>query len=429
MEDMILIESVDAFEILDSRGNPTLKVIVYLEDGSKGEAAVPSGASTGSHEALELRDGDGTRYSGKGVLKAVNHVKGEIADAIVGLPATNQRLIDQTLCRLDGTENKNRLGANSILGTSLAVCRAAAQYLGINLYQYIGGACAASIPMPQANILNGGVHADNSLDFQEFMVIPVGASTFNEATRYIAEVFHSLKSVLKKKGLSTGQGDEGGFAPELKSAEEAIELIISAIENAGFKAGNDLAIGIDAAASELFEDGKYVLKGEGVTLDASKLIDRYKSWVNSYPVVSIEDGVAEDDWEAWKVLTSEIGKRVDLVGDDLFVTNPKRIARGIQLKVANAVLIKVNQIGTLSETIDAIDLSRSAGYNVIVSHRSGETEDSFISDLAVAMGAGAVKIGAPSRSERVAKYNRLIEIERTLNGAAKLNNPYARYIS
>jgi len=429
MEDMILIESVDAFEILDSRGNPTLKVIVYLEDGSKGEAAVPSGASTGSHEALELRDGDGTRYSGKGVLKAVNHVKGEIADAIVGLPATNQRLIDQTLCRLDGTENKNRLGANSILGTSLAVCRAAAQYLGINLYQYIGGACAASIPMPQANILNGGVHADNSLDFQEFMVIPVGASTFNEATRYIAEVFHSLKSVLKKKGLSTGQGDEGGFAPELKSAEEAIELIISAIENAGFKAGNDLAIGIDAAASELFEDGKYVLKGEGVTLDASKLIDRYKSWVNSYPVVSIEDGVAEDDWEAWKVLTSEIGKRVDLVGDDLFVTNPKRIAQGIQLKVANAVLIKVNQIGTLSETIDAIDLSRSAGYNVIVSHRSGETEDSFISDLAVAMGAGAVKIGAPSRSERVAKYNRLIEIERTLNGAAKLNNPYARYIS
>ena len=429
MEDMILIESVDAFEILDSRGNPTLKVIVYLEDGSKGEAAVPSGASTGSHEALELRDGDGTRYSGKGVLKAVNHVKGEIADAIVGLPATNQRLIDQTLCRLDGTENKNRLGANSILGTSLAVCRAAAQYLGINLYQYIGGACAASIPMPQANILNGGVHADNSLDFQEFMVIPVGASTFNEATRYIAEVFHSLKSVLKKKGLSTGQGDEGGFAPELKSAEEAIELIISAIENAGFKAGNDLAIGIDAAASELFEDGKYVLKGEGVTLDASKLIDRYKSWVNSYPVVSIEDGVAEDDWEAWKVLTSEIGKRVDLVGDDLFVTNPKRIAQGIQLKVANAVLIKVNQIGTLSETIDAIDLSRSAGYNVIVSHRSGETEDSFISDLAVAMGAGAVKIGAPSRSERVAKYNRLIEIERTLNGAAKLSNPYARYIS
>jgi enolase len=429
MEDMILIESVDAFEILDSRGNPTLKVIVYLEDGSKGEAAVPSGASTGSHEALELRDGDGTRYSGKGVLKAVNHVKGEIADAIVGLPATNQRLIDQTLCRLDGTENKNRLGANSILGTSLAVCRAAAQYLGINLYQYIGGACAASIPMPQANILNGGVHADNSLDFQEFMVIPVGASTFNEATRYIAEVFHSLKSVLKKKGLSTGQGDEGGFAPELKSAEEAIELIISAIENAGFKAGNDLAIGIDAAASELFEDGKYVLKGEGVTLDASKLIDRYKSWVNSYPVVSIEDGVAEDDWEAWKVLTSQIGKRVDLVGDDLFVTNPKRIAQGIQLKVANAVLIKVNQIGTLSETIDAIDLSRSAGYNVIVSHRSGETEDSFISDLAVAMGAGAVKIGAPSRSERVAKYNRLIEIERTLNGAAKLSNPYARYIS
>ena len=403
--------------MLDSRGNPTVAVTAHTERGS-GRAIVPSGASTGVHEAVELRDGDRQRYGGKGVTKAVANVEGEIARRLQGVDVEDQKAIDEALIELDGTPNKSRLGANAILGASLAVAHAAANAKGVPLYRHLGGDRASLLPLPMANILNGGAHADTSVDLQEFMVCAVGAPTFSEAMRATAEVYQALKSVLKSQGLATGVGDEGGFAPQLSSNEDALKLIVDAIEKAGYAPGAQVAIALDPASSEFYKDGEYRLKGEGRTLDAAGLVELYRDWSGRYPIVSIEDGMAEDDWEGWKRLTDAVGGNVQLVGDDLFVTNVKRLRDGIDRGVANSILIKVNQIGTLTETLEAIDLARQAGYSAVISHRSGETEDTTIADLVVATGAGMIKTGAPARSERVAKYNRLLQIEAELGDAA-----------
>ena len=411
------LRGLAALEVLDSRGNPTVAVTAYTERGS-GRAIVPSGASTGVHEAVELRDGDPKRYGGKGVTKAVRNVEGEIARRLRDFDVDDQKGIDQALIELDGTPNKSRLGANAILGVSLAVAHAAAQARGVPLYRHLGGDDASLLPLPMANILNGGAHADTSVDLQEFMVCAIGASRFAEAMRATAEVYHALKDVLKAQGLATGVGDEGGFAPDLRSNEDALKLIVEAIKKAGYEPGKDVAIALDPAASEFYKDGKYNLKGEGRSLDAAALVDLYREWSGRYPIVSIEDGMAEDDWDGWKRLTVAIGGKVQLVGDDLFVTNVARLKQGIERRVANSILIKVNQIGTLTETLDAIELARKAGYSAVISHRSGETEDTTIADLVVATGAGMIKTGAPARSERVAKYNRLLQIEGELGEAA-----------
>jgi enolase len=414
----LIIDEVVAREIMDSRGNPTVEVDVYLEDGTRGRAAVPSGASTGAHEAVELRDGDSTRYGGKGVLTAVDNINDKIGPEIVDMIATNQRGIDMRLLDLDGTDNKSNLGANAILGVSLAVARAAAESLHLPLYQYIGGVNAFTLPVPMMNILNGGAHADSNVDLQEFMVMPIGAESFSEALRMGSEVFHALRKVLKGRGLSTGYGDEGGFAPNLGSNEEAVQIIIEAIEQAGYKPGGDIALALDCAATELYEDGKYNLKGEGRILTGAEMVDFYARWVDKYPIISIEDACSEDDWDTWKLLTDRIGGHVQLVGDDLFVTNTTRLAKGIASGTANSILIKVNQIGTLTETLDAIEMAKRAGYTAVVSHRSGETEDSTIADIVVATNAGQIKTGAPNRTDRVAKYNQLLRIEEELDDVA-----------
>ena len=414
----MVIEEIIGREILDSRGNPTVEVEVYLEDGSLGRAAVPSGASTGAHEAVELRDGDKSRYMGKGVLQAVENVNETIAPEIEGLDASDQRAIDLRMIEMDGTENKASLGANAILGVSLAVAKAAAESLGLPLFQYIGGVNAYTLPVPMLNILNGGKHADSNVDLQEFMILPVGAETFSDALRMGAEVFHSLRKVLIGRKLSTGYGDEGGFAPNLGSNEEALAVIIEAIEKAGFEPGGDISLGLDCAATELFEEGSYNLKGEGKVLSGAEIVDMYARWVDKYPIITIEDGCSEDDWDTWKLLTERIGGHVQLVGDDLFVTNTERLERGINMGVANSILIKVNQIGTLTETLDAIEMAKRARYTAVVSHRSGETEDSTIADIVVATNAGQIKTGAPNRSDRVAKYNQLLRIEEILDDTA-----------
>jgi enolase len=416
---MTMIDKVHAREILDSRGNPTVEVEVELESGARGRAAVPSGASTGVHEAVELRDGDKGRYLGKGVQKAVENVNKIIAGKIAGMDALDQVAIDRFLIELDGTPNKGKLGANAILGTSLAVAKAAADALMVPLYRYVGGITARTLPVPMMNIINGGAHADNNVDMQEFMIFPAGASSFAESLRMGAEVFHNLRSVLKSKGYNTAVGDEGGFAPDLKSNEEAIQVILAAIEKAGYAPGKDVFLCMDVASSEFYKEGKYVLEGEGgKTFTSSQLIDLWDSWTKQYPIVSIEDGVAEDDWEGWQELTSRIGSRVQLVGDDFFVTNTKRLAEGIEKGCANSILVKVNQIGTLTETIEAVTMAHNAGYTSVMSHRSGETEDVTIADLAVALNCGQIKTGAPSRTDRVAKYNQLIRIEEELGAAA-----------
>lgn len=414
----MFIEDVVAREVLDSRGNPTVEVEVYLADGAVGRAIVPSGASTGAFEAVELRDGDKNRYLGKGVLKAVENVEEIIAPELIGMDATDQIAIDNLMIELDGTPNKGKLGANAILGVSLAVARAAAQSLGIPLYRYMGGVNAYQLPVPMMNILNGGAHADNNVDIQEFMIMPVGASSFREALRMGAEVFHSLKKVLSSKGLNTAVGDEGGFAPNLGSNEEAIQVIMEAIEQAGYKPGADVFLALDVASTELFKDGKYHLEGEGKVLDTDGMIAFYENLVSKYPIISIEDALSEDEWGAWKKLTDAIGDRVQLVGDDLFVTNTERLRRGIEAGVANSILIKVNQIGTLTETLNAIEMAKRAGYTAVVSHRSGESEDTTIADLVVAVNAGQIKTGAPSRTDRVAKYNQLLRIEEQLDESA-----------
>lgn len=416
---MALIDAVYAREILDSRGNPTVEVDVILDDGSRGRAAVPSGASTGTHEAVELRDGDKKRYGGKGVTKAVDNVNDVIADAIIGLDPIRQAEIDELLIRLDGTENKAKLGANAILGVSMAVAKAAAESLDMPLYEYLGGINAKELPVPSMNILNGGAHADNNVDIQEFMVMPLGAASFSEAVRMNAEVYHCLKEVLKKKGLSTSVGDEGGFAPNLQSNEEAIQVILEAIKKAGYKEGTEVAIALDVAASEIYKGGKYHLAGEGKALTANQMITWYESLCEKYPIVSIEDGLAEDDWKGWTALTKALGSKIQLVGDDLFVTNVKRLNKGIEAGVANSILIKVNQIGTLTETFTTIERAKRAGYTCVISHRSGETEDATIADIAVAVNAGQIKTGAPARTERVAKYNQLMRIEEDLGSAAE----------
>ncbi len=409
-------------EILDSRGNPTVESDVWLEDGSMGRAAVPSGASTGEHEAIELRDGDKARYLGKGMLKAARHVSGEIAAAIKGMDAGNQRAIDQKLIALDATANKGRLGANAILAVSMAVARAAAMSAKEPLYRYLGGDSASVLPVPMMNILNGGVHADNSVDAQEFMIVPYGAANFREALRMGAEVFHILKGVLKKKGYSTAVGDEGGFAPNLKSNEEALELILEAVHQAGYRIGQDTGLALDPAASEFYDTdkGKYVFKKSDKSEKTSEqLVEFWANWVKQYPIISIEDGMAEDDWKGWKLLTDTLGKKIQLVGDDIFVTNTERLARGIREGIANSILIKVNQIGTLTETLEAIQMAADAGYTSVISHRSGETEDTFIADLVVATGTGQIKTGSASRTDRVAKYNQLWRIEEELGNRAK----------
>ena len=413
------IIDIRARQILDSRGNPTVEVDVRLESGAFGRAAVPSGASTGSHEAVELRDGDKGRYSGKGVLKAIEAVNGELFDALSGIEGEAQARIDRMMCQLDGTPNKARLGANAILGVSLAVAKAAASEAGLPLYRYVGGAAAALLPVPQMNIVNGGVHADNPIDFQEFMILPAGAPSFAEALRWGAEVFHALRAQLKAAGHNTNVGDEGGFAPNLKSADECLAFIVKAIEKVGLKAGSDVLLGLDSASTEFYRDGKYRLEGEGKTLDAEGLVGFYEALVARYPIVSIEDGMAEDDWEGWATLTKRLGAKVQLVGDDIFVTNPTRLADGIGRRVANAILIKVNQIGTLSETLAAVDMAHKAAYRAVMSHRSGETEDSTIADLAVATGCGQIKTGSLSRSDRLAKYNQLLRIEEELGPDAR----------
>lgn len=413
------ITSVLAREILDSRGNPTVEVEVMVDDEIVGLASVPSGASTGSREALELRDEDMTRYGGKGVQKAVRHVNEILGPAVEGLDPTDQRLIDQVLLERDGTPSKRNLGANAVLGVSMAVARSAAGLVGLPLYRYLGGASARILPTPMLNVLNGGAHADNNVDIQEFMILPVGLESFTEAIRCSCEVYHALKKVVKGRGLSTGIGDEGGFAPNLKSNREALDLIMEGIEKAGFRPGEDVALALDVAASEFYKDGGYHLEAEGRVLDAEKLTAFYTELVEGYPIVSIEDGMAEGDWDGWKMLTDALGQRIQLVGDDLFVTNPEILAEGIQNGVANAILIKLNQIGSVSETFDAIEMAKAAGYGTIISHRSGETEDTFISDLAVATGSGQIKTGAPARGERVAKYNQLIRIEESLAEAAR----------
>ena len=412
------IEQVEALEIMDSRGNPTVEVEVLLADGTLGRAAVPSGASTGAHEAVELRDGDKKRYNGKGVLKAVANVNEKIAEAIEGFDAREQKLIDQTMIALDGTENKAKLGANAILGVSMAVARAAAEACGLPLYRYLGGTSASILPVPMMNILNGGRHADFNIDLQEFMIQPLGADNFSEALRMGAEVYHELKKVLKAKGYNTGVGDEGGFAPALKANAEAIELIVEAISAAGYEPGKDICICLDPASSEIFEDGKYLLRSENRSLTSTEMADYYAELVAKYPITSIEDGMAEDDWDGWVDLRKKIGDKVQLVGDDLFVTNTKRLAKGLELNAANSILIKVNQIGTLTETFEAIHMAVRNGWTAVVSHRSGETEDSTIADLVVATNTGQIKTGAPCRSERVCKYNQLLRIERELGEQA-----------
>ncbi len=417
-EEMTTIVGIEALEILDSRGNPTIEVEVVLEDGSVGRAAVPSGASTGTHEALELRDGDKSRFGGKGVLKAVDHVVEEIAAEVIGTDAVCQADLDRSLIRLDGTEGKSRLGANAILGVSLAAARAASFSLGLPLYRYIGGLDARVLPVPMMNIFNGGKHADNNVDLQEFMIVPAGLPTFSEALRAGAEVYHALREVLREKGLSTGVGDEGGFAPDVSSNRSALELIMSAVERAGYRPGEDVYLALDPAASEFFEDGFYDLKGEGKKLEPAEMVAFYRDLVEEFPIVSIEDGMAEEDWEGWALITAELGKRIKLVGDDIFVTNPQRFTMGIERGVANAILIKLNQIGTLSETLEVMRMARDHGYINVVSHRSGETEDSFIADLAVGTCAGLIKTGAPARTDRVCKYNQLLRIEKELGEAA-----------
>jgi len=416
---MSAIIDIHARQILDSRGNPTVEVDVTLESGATGRAAVPSGASTGAHEAVELRDGDKSKYGGKGVLKAVEAVNGEIFDAVSGLDAAGQLHIDRTMIDLDGTPNKARLGANAILGVSLAVAKATAQEADLPLYRYIGGTQASMLPVPMMNIINGGAHADNPIDFQEFMILPWAAPSCAEAIRWGAEVFHALRTQLKAAGHNTNVGDEGGFAPNIASAEKALEFIMQAIEKAGFKPGDEIALGLDTASTEFFKDGKYVMEGEGKTLDSDGMVKLYADLVSKFPIVSIEDGMAEDDWKGWKALTDAIGKTVQLVGDDLFVTNPKRLADGIQKGVANAILVKVNQIGSLSETLEAVEMAHKAGYRAVISHRSGETEDSTIADIAVATNAGQIKTGSLSRSDRNAKYNQLIRIEEQLGPTAR----------
>ena len=419
MKNYVEIIDVVGRQILDSRCFPTVEVEVYLDDGTVGRAAVPSGASTGMYEAVELRDGDKDNYLGKGVLKAVQNINDTIAEELVGCNVFDQTYIDKTLIELDGTHNKGNLGANAILGVSLACANAAAASLGLPLYQYIGGVNAKVLPVPMMNIINGGSHADNSVDLQEFMVMPAGAPTFSEALRMCATVYHTLKKILHDKGYSTAIGDEGGFAPNLKSNEEAIEVIIEAITKAGFKPGEDIFIAIDAASSEYYKDGKYVLENEGKTLTAEEMVSFFEDWVSKYPIISIEDGMAEEDWEGWKLMTEKLGKKVQLVGDDLFVTNTERLETGIEKGVANSILIKLNQIGTLTETLNAIEMANRAGYTAVVSHRSGETEDTTIADLVVATNAGQIKTGAPARSERVAKYNQLIRIEEELEDVAE----------
>ncbi len=416
---MAMITDVYAREILDSRGNPTVEVEVELEDGTVATAAVPSGASTGMFEAVELRDGVKERYLGKGVQKAVENVNEIIAQAIIGEEASDQVYIDELLISLDGTENKGNLGANAILGVSMAVARASAASAGLPLYQYVGGMNAKELPVPMMNILNGGAHADNNVDIQEFMIMPVGADDFSEALRMCAEVYHTLKKVLHDKGLASGVGDEGGFAPNLGSNEEALQVIVEAIEKAGYTPGEDMKLALDVASSEIYKDGKYELAGEGKVLTSEEMVAYYEYLVGKYPIVSIEDGLAEEDWDGWKVLTERLGKRIQLVGDDLFVTNTERLARGIEMGVANSILIKVNQIGTLTETLDAIELAKRAGYTCVISHRSGETEDTTIADIAVAVNAGQIKTGAPNRSERVAKYNQLLRIEDMLGSSSQ----------
>ncbi|MGD6804985.1 phosphopyruvate hydratase [Rossellomorea vietnamensis] len=418
---MPFITDVYAREVLDSRGNPTIEVEVYTQSGAFGRALVPSGASTGEYEAVELRDGDKDRYLGKGVQKAVENVNNEIAEEIVGMDVTDQVAIDKAMMQLDGTENKGKLGANAILGVSMAVARAAADFFGVELYQYLGGFNAKQLPVPMMNIVNGGEHADNNVDIQEFMVMPVGASTFKEGLRMGTEIFHSLKSVLKSKGHNTAVGDEGGFAPNLKSNEEALSTIIEAIEKAGYKPGEEVLLAMDVAASEIYnkEDGKYHLSGEGVVRTSAEMVDWYEEMCNKYPIVSIEDGLDENDWDGFKLLTDRIGSKVQLVGDDLFVTNTTKLAQGIEQGIGNSILIKVNQIGTLTETFDAIEMAKRAGYTAVISHRSGETEDSTIADIAVATNAGQIKTGAPSRTDRVAKYNQLLRIEDQLAHTAQ----------
>jgi enolase len=408
------IADIRGRQILDSRGNPTVEVDVRLESGAFGRAAVPSGASTGTHEAVELRDGDKKRFGGKSVMKAVEAVNGELTDALSGIEGSDQARIDRMMCQLDATPNKGRLGANAILGVSLAVAKAAAEEAGLPLYRYVGGAAASLLPVPQMNIVNGGAHADNPIDFQEFMILPAGAPSFAEALRWGTEVFHALRGQLKAAGHNTNVGDEGGFAPNLKSADECLAFIMRAIETTGLKPGSDVLLGLDAASSEFYRDGKYALEGEGKTLDAAGMVDFYEALVKRYPIASIEDGMAEDDWDGWAQLTKRIGGKVQLVGDDIFVTNPVRLADGIKRKVANAILVKVNQIGTLSETLAAVDLAHRSAYRVVMSHRSGETEDSTIADLAVATGCGQIKTGSLSRSDRLAKYNQLLRIEEQL---------------
>jgi len=425
--EMASIKSVKAREILDSRGNPTIEVEVVLVDGNVGIAAVPSGASTGKYEAVELRDGDKSRYMGLGVLKAVDHVKTEIASAIAGMSALEQAAIDQRLIELDGTANKARLGANALLATSLAVAKAGASFQGVPLYRYLGGARAKQLPVPMLNILNGGKHASDSIDFQEFMIVPVGAADFHKALQMSSEVYHSLRKVLEGKRLSTNVADEGGFAPRLPSNKDALELMLAAIDKAGYKAGQDLFIALDPAASTFYRDGKYTLSREGVTFGSTEMIDYYFKLVSTYPVISIEDGLAEDDWANWSLFTARLGKQIQLVGDDLYATNIKRLEKGITQKASNSVLIKPNQIGTLSETLAAIKRAQQAGWTTIISHRSGETEDTTIADLAVASNAGFIKAGAPCRSERLVKYNRLLRIEEELGKAAQYPGKRALY--
>jgi len=411
---MSTISSIRGREILDSRGNPTVEVMVELTDGTTGQAAVPSGASTGKYEALELRDGDESRYNGKGVLKAVQNVNEELAAAIVGMSVTDQEAIDNKLIELDGTPDKSRLGANAILGVSLAVAHAAASLLHIPLYQRLGGTVANTLPVPGMNILNGGKHASGSTDLQEFMVVPAGANTFRQALQMGTEVYHSLKKVIKDMGLDTNVGDEGGFAPTLSSNKDAIEAVVSAIEKAGYRPGKDCFIALDPAASEFYQDGQYILSKEGASLRSEEMVDYYVNWVSNYPVISIEDGMAEDDWDGWQLITRKLGKRIMLVGDDLYVTNVERLSKGIELGASNAILIKLNQIGTLTETIATVRMAQQAGWKAMVSHRSGETEDTTIADLAVGLNTGLIKSGAPCRSERTAKYNRLLRIEEEL---------------
>jgi enolase len=415
---MSKIKTITSREILDSRGNPTVEVDVILDSNVMGRAAVPSGASTGSKEAVELRDGDKKRYLGKGVLKAVENVNKVIAPELIGKNPEDQSSIDSLMIKLDGTENKGKLGANAILGVSLAVAKAAAQNRGLSVFRYLGGEAAHRLPIPFFNILNGGKHADNNVDIQEFMISPVGAKSFSEALRMAAETYHTLKSVLKSKGLSTAVGDEGGFAPNLSSNEEAIQIIVAAIEKAGYKPGKDISIVLDPAASEFYQDGKYVLKADNSKLSSKEMVAYYANLISKYPIISIEDGLAEDDWDGWKIMTDELGKKIQLTGDDIFVTNPKILAEGIKKGIANSVLIKLNQIGTLSETMKTVEMAKTAGYTCMFSHRSGETEDSFLADITVATNAGQLKTGAPARSERLAKYNQLLRIEEELGSKA-----------